>query len=292
MTSDDNGATWTAAGSSSLGPGSGFESSYVKDPTLVWDGSQYVAFYAGFNGSTFAIGRATASVAGGSLTKYGSNPVLSPGGGGSPDENGCAFPFVLYDASLSPAWKIWYMGFPAGSSPGSPTGITVCFADSSDGISWTKRGTVIGAGAGGALDDSGCSMGCAVKVGATYYVHYSGFRSATNFFKSMTATCTDPADSGTYTKVGALSGFSSTLALGGFTWRSNQVRSCIRSGDHYVIGGDCWNASGETEEGAWASTASDPFTVTTPTGLLVPLNDASWHANSAENPAFVGRYST
>lgn len=289
ISSTDGGLTWTAAGAASLSAGSGWESSHVKDPNLLWDGSQYVLYYMGSNGTTPKVGRATASSVSGTWTRYGSNPVLSNGAGGSPDEAGCIFPFVRYDPTATPVWQMWYSGFPAGASAGSPAGLTVCYADSSDGLTWTKRGTMLGSGTSGDLDDSGCAMGAVLRVDSTYYVHYSGFRSATNFFKSMVAICTDPANSATYTKLGVLSGFDGTLTLGGITFRSNQVRGIAQSLGQIIVTGSVFNPTSGSNEGGWATTAAGPANVTAPTGLMIALNDGSWHANSAENPSIVPR---
>jgi hypothetical protein len=141
-----SGGSWAQFGSNPvLQLGSGWESNGVKDPRLVWDGSQYVMFYSGYNATpTFKIGRATASAHTGSWTKYGSNPVITTGGGGSPDQNGAAAPVVLYSpGTFAHDWWMWYVG-----TDGSNVGST-CLAHSDDGITWTKAGQILtGVGAG------------------------------------------------------------------------------------------------------------------------------------------------
>jgi predicted GH43/DUF377 family glycosyl hydrolase len=73
--SSSDGSTWTKYASNPiLSPTSGWESSSVKDPWMLWDGSQYVMYYSGYNGTTFKIGRATAPAYTGPWTRYGSNP--------------------------------------------------------------------------------------------------------------------------------------------------------------------------------------------------------------------------
>lgn len=128
-------STWTTTGSPAITPSLTWEQTNIAHPALVWDGSQYVCYYAG-GGSPWQIGRATAKSPSGTWTKYASNPVLTPGGVGTPDHTGMDGPVVYYDATLSPPWKMWYAGINGSVA-------TTCFADSTDGLSWTKRGKVI-----------------------------------------------------------------------------------------------------------------------------------------------------
>lgn len=194
-TSSDHGLTWTEYVSNPvLTKGSGWESSHVKDPWLLWDGSQYVMYYAGYNGSAYQIGRATASSHNGAWTKYAGNPVLSLGAGGSFDDAGLAFPTVLYEPSdTTKPWKLWYR-----SDDGSTQ--KIAYAYSSDGISWTKVGVVLDVGTAGQWDDVGVLPGGIVKSGTTYYLFYGGRAnvSAPVNWQGGLATFTDPE--GTYAR--------------------------------------------------------------------------------------------
>jgi hypothetical protein len=285
VTSSDA-ATLTPGAAAVIAAGSGWESSYVKDPTLVWDGTQLVCYYAGFDGTTLKIGRATASTIAGTWTKYGSNPVISNGAGGSPDEDGAEFPYVLHEPAASPPWKMWYTGYPNGATPGSPNGLTVCYADSTDGLSWTKRGTVISLGTAGQFDDVGMLSGCALKVGSLWYVFYTGYRSDFKMHSAY-ATCTDPADSGTYTKGGAITGFTGNLTVSGVTWQSNLPRTVVRvPGGGFRVTGTVWNPTpSDTEEASFSVAASSLTSWDVPTVLAFPLT--GWYANSGENPAMI-----
>jgi len=90
--------------------GAGWESSHVKDPWILWDGSQFVIFYAGYDGTNYRIGRATApdwaSVLAGTITRYGSNPIIGLGASGQFDEAMAAYPIVWYDASAPNGHKV------------------------------------------------------------------------------------------------------------------------------------------------------------------------------------------
>lgn len=287
-TSIDNGATWSQyAGNPIIGTGSGWESTYVKDASLIWDGSQFVCYYAGWNGSQFQIGRAT-SPDRLTWTKQGSNPVVALGAGGDPDAGGCEFPVVTHNVGSGPAWKVWYMGYPAGATPGSPTGSTVCFADSTDGISWTKRGSVIPVGAGGTFDASATLSGCVFFDGSTWYVYYCGYTTVTNFMHSAYATATDPANPATYTKHGQIVGYTGTFTIAGRTWRSNLPRGIMPEGAGYRVYLSIWNPSDATPyEMAATVTASDLVTWGTPTTQMFPIPGSGWDSESAENPSVI-----
>ncbi len=175
--------------------GSGWESAHVKDPCLIWDGSQYVLYYSGYNGSVYQIGRATATAHTGSWTKYASNPVVAVGAGGSVDEDGCSFPTVLYEpADTGLEWKMWYRAKDASGN------LTVCYAHSSNGLAWTKVGKVLDVGAGGTWDDVGVLPGAIYKISSTYYLFYGGYQSASILHKWQGGYATFTSPTGTYTK--------------------------------------------------------------------------------------------
>lgn len=290
FTSSNGGNTFTIGASPVISAaGSGWRSLYLKDPWVVHDGSTVVCYVTGWGATGPQIGRFTNPNVGAdpaNWTEYGSNPVIAFGAGGTFDEDGAIFASVLHEPSESPPWKMWYTGFPNGSNPSNPTGVSIGYADSTNGLTWTKRGQVLPLGTSGQQDDAGLVMGGALRVGSIYYIYYGGFRS--DFFeRSMVATCTDPANSATYTRLGVLSGFSGTFTFAGLTWRSNQPRHVIPSGSGYRMLGDVWSPStGAAKEGAFSVEGSSPISFTPPTALMIPLG-SGWYANSAENPTAI-----
>lgn len=281
FSSTDGGSTFTAGAGATINPGSGWESVYVKDPMVVWDGTQYVCYYTGFDGTNFRIGRATASAIDGTWTKYGSNPVIAPMSGMVPDGS-VTFPTVIYDAAESPPWKMWLTHDRAASS--------IEFWDSSDGLSWTNQGIVIDLGTAGQFDDTGLHLGAAFRdIDGTYYVYYGGY--TTDGFRHLSfATCTNPANAATYTKLGSpMTGFSGLISAGGWDWRSNMVRCVTRKGSQYLVFVGLWNpgaATGpptDTEEACAAVLSSSLTSFPVPSSLMLSLG-SGWTANSAENP--------
>jgi predicted GH43/DUF377 family glycosyl hydrolase len=94
-------ATWTVddAHSPVLDIGSGWETTTIGDPSFYTvGGTPWIAYY-GFNGTHAYDGLASATSFPLSWTKYGSNPVLSPGGSGSVDEKYAHKPFIYQNGS-------------------------------------------------------------------------------------------------------------------------------------------------------------------------------------------------
>lgn len=179
-----------------ISAGSGWESSHVKDPWVVWDpdAGEWVCYYAGYNGTQYQIGRATASDLRGTWTKYGSNPVIALGSGGAFDDEDCFFPCVVYDPDDADPDYLWKMLY--GAHDGTTT--TIGYASSPDGLTWTKRGKVLDVGAASAWDESGVNVGCFRKnAGGTWELWFQGLNSA-GIWQGGFATASDPG--GTWTK--------------------------------------------------------------------------------------------
>lgn len=280
--------TWT----SYLGKiplGSGWDANTVKDPWLVWDGSQFVCFYSGYDNTRFAIGRATAPSLGGTWTKYASNPVLSHGGVGSVDEVGCEFPVVSYNANDSPAWKMWYIGQPSGWTSANGYPGTLCFADSTDGISWTKRGQVVGLGSAGAFNDLALFPGCFFRSASNNWtVYVLGFHNNGTVVVGMGGycTCTDPANSATYSAVTQFANYTGNLTIGGRTWQSNMPRGIIAEGDVYRVFLSFWNPTVTTTIRETCGTAISPDLTSwpVPRDLMLTLNVSSENPSVIEMP--------
>lgn len=287
VTSSDGGVTITPGAGAEItaGTGGSWDDVHVKDPALVHDGTQFVAYYAGFDGANYRIGRATAATIDGTWTKDGSNPVIGFGASGAPDEAGAIFPVVTYSAAESPAWKMWYGAMPAGATAGNPSGVTIAFADSADGITWTKRGRVLNVGTSGTFDDVGLIPGTVIRIGSTWHLFYTGFRSNLLMHTGY-ATTTDPDDTGAYTRVGSMAGYTGNLSLGGWTWQSNMPRTILSLEGGYRIAGTVWNPTpSDTEEATWSVLSSSLTSWPAPTDLAFSLS--GWYANSGENPTMI-----
>lgn len=284
-TSSDAGQTWTRYASNPvMSPGASgqWDDEQVHGVSLVWDGSQWVVFYGGYDGTNYRIGRATSADLI-TWTKYASNPILTLGAGGAFDDAGLIGPAVLYEPAESPAWKMWYTGIKAGVS-------RMGYADSTDGIAFTKRGQVLGLGSAGQFDDEGVGTGPVVKLGSTYYVFEHG-TAGTNDTHTGYATCTDPADSGTYTKQGVLAQFSGNITslADGLDYRSNGLRSVILRNGVYIGYGTAFQPVDPPtlHEVSFRTTSTDLVSWTTPTGELLPLDEGTFDTVSAENPGVV-----
>lgn len=281
-TSTDAGATWTVYGSNPvISPGAGgtWDDEQVHGACVIWDGSQWVLYADGYDGTHYRIGRWTSADLI-TWTAYGSNPIVGLGAGGAFDENGCVGPNVRYDVTASPSWQMWYVGFDAGNVT------TLGYADSSDGLAWTKRGQVLGVGAGGAFDSGGVGGAPVIKVGATYYLFYAGF-DGTNYHGGY-ATCASPT--GTYTKHGVLSAFAGdvTSLSDGKTYKSNGMNTVIARGSGYIAYGTTFHPTvpATQYETSFRSESTDLVTWTAPTGPLVTVG-SGWDSISAENPSVV-----
>lgn len=276
-------ATWRTQGLTRIAAGSGWESTHVKDPWLIWDGTQYVCFYDGYDGTKYQIGRATSPSINLDWTKYASNPIISAGTVGDPDVNGCVFATVWYDPADTPKWRMWYTGNSTGWTVSAPAS-TVCYADSSDGLTWTKHGTVIGLGTTGTFNDFASFIGAIYKSGSTWYVYMGGFHSYSGTLKARGGwcTCTDPSDHTTYTTPTEFTNYTGDITIGSDTFISNQPRAIVANpnGTGYLCFVDLWNGSKE----ACAQVASTDLTSwAAPTALMLPFDD--WSSISAENPS-------
>jgi len=189
-----------------LSPGlsGAWDDAEVKDPALVKVAGTYHLFYAGQDGSTYKVGKAT-STDGITWTKDASNPVLTTGGASAWDEAQVSFPFVVHDldeADSSRRWKMWY----AGSAAATPEKFSVGYAYSSDGVTWTKyaNNPVVSPGTAGAWDDEGCISPAVYRTASNDWTLFYGGRpqtGGTSNYKIGRVTFSNPE--GTYTKDGS-----------------------------------------------------------------------------------------
>ena len=99
-------------------------------------------------------------------TKYEGNPVLPKGPAGSWDDADVFFPEVILDGST---FKMWYGGY-------GGTRQRIGYAESSDGITWTKHASnpVLDVGPPGSWDDQEVVPGAVVFDGSSYKMWYWG----------------------------------------------------------------------------------------------------------------------
>jgi predicted GH43/DUF377 family glycosyl hydrolase len=136
---------------------------YVWGGPLTHDGTGFHLWYTGYDGEHERIGYAT-SPDGSVWTKYESNPVVDIGPPGSFDEHH-AWPWSVVVADGT--HRMWYTGqdFAGGSRIG--------YADSSDGISWTKHPTpVLEVGPG--WDSANIWTPAVVFDGSLFHMWYAG----------------------------------------------------------------------------------------------------------------------
>lgn len=120
-----------------LQPGSSgaWDDVFVGHPRLIEQGGTVYMFYGGLDGTISQGGVATASAAGFtglSFTKYGSNPILVVGAGGSWDASHVGSCAVIYDEDAT-LWKMWYTGTNAGGTQ------AIGYATASNPLGpWTK----------------------------------------------------------------------------------------------------------------------------------------------------------
>ena len=101
--------------------------------------NKYYMAYACYSGVETAIGMATSTDMV-NWTEYSNNPILPPTHNGSdPDKGGLSFPqFLKYDNK----WIMYYVGY---DEVGFEKGVhTICYAESTDLINWTRKGKVVG----------------------------------------------------------------------------------------------------------------------------------------------------
>lgn len=102
-----------------------------------------------------------------------SDTLIEVSGGGTYDDKGTADPTVIYDGVGD--WKMW---FDALSS--SSTWDSIGYGTSTDGLTWTNEGGVIGKGSSGAWDGNAVHHPVCIKYNGTYYLYYSGSKDTSN----------------------------------------------------------------------------------------------------------------
>jgi predicted GH43/DUF377 family glycosyl hydrolase len=148
-----------------LGQFNSWDSVHVANPTVLFDGILYKMWFTGFDGNHMRIGYANSSD-GIHWEKYPENPVLDIGAWGNNKDSDVWSPSVVLDGT---SYKMWYTSFDGNMKIG--------YAQSSDGIRWTKRtsASALNIGTWGSWDDRGVWSPCVALVGFEYKMWYTGW---------------------------------------------------------------------------------------------------------------------
>jgi predicted GH43/DUF377 family glycosyl hydrolase len=133
--SSKDGVHWTKYPSPVLkaGPSGSWDSGGVEAPSVVWNGTLFLMYYTGSNGtlaSDIGVAFSRDMI---HWQKYSGNPVLRHGPG-SYDSFYAKYSDVIYD---TPLYKMWYTAR-ASAGPVNGTLYTIAYATSTDGLRWTK----------------------------------------------------------------------------------------------------------------------------------------------------------
>lgn len=175
--------------------GGSYDSNDLQNPRVVWDGetTDYL-FYTATGSSVKSIAVASAThktPQDNTWTKYGSNPILSLGGGGADDEAFMLLGDVVCDKLDPNSGRRWKMIYAGGKVSDSKTRILYATAPAATGP-WTKRGTIINVGGGGAKDEVECTFPVLIWHRERWEVWYEA-RDTGNLEYLLRATGTDLA---------------------------------------------------------------------------------------------------
>jgi predicted GH43/DUF377 family glycosyl hydrolase len=164
LANSSDGIIWTKdAANPVLGPGlfPAWDSD-IGGPDVLYDGTTYRMWFSGSFIGDGKIGLATSSDGIG-WTKHPSNPVLDNGVGWESQSVGS--PSVIYDGSK---YHMWYTG-------GDATIHKIGYANSSDGVSWTKypSNPVLDLGLPGAWDDTSVFSPSVMYRGGEYHMWFT-----------------------------------------------------------------------------------------------------------------------
>ena len=141
---------------------------WAPTPAVLYDGTQYHMWYVAGTSSTddsTLRGGYAISPDGSVWTKYVGNPVLEVGPPGSWDDNSVVPGSAIFDSGV---FKLWYSGY-------NGSAIQIGYAESTDGIEWTKHvDPVLGRVSYPGAWDSGVSNPSVVHDGSVYHMWYAG----------------------------------------------------------------------------------------------------------------------
>ncbi|MFH0816758.1 MAG: M28 family peptidase [Methanobacteriota archaeon] len=185
-----------------LTAGPGFEDSTgVASPSVLYAGGEFRLWYTGLQEGVFRRIMAASSCDGFSWQKQG--VVLDVGTAGEPDYRGATDCSVILDGT----YKMWYTGHDVDVT-------RVLYAESPDGVVWTKLGIAIANGTGREPDSWGASSPTVLARNGSYVMWYTGWDGVE--WRVMRATS---ADGLTWVKDGV------ALSRGGFNDRDRMGAS-------------------------------------------------------------------
>lgn len=186
MATSSDGVLWTKYSGNpilDLGPPGAWDGDSISDACVIKENGEYKMWYTGqtYGASTsddvFRIGYAT-SPDGIHWTRYGGNPVLSPGFLGSWDDKRVWRPSVI---STGSGYVMYYRGAAVGEGSQAMAGV----ATSPDGVHWTKT-TVLTMPAGSSGWDAysrqvkALNIGGVMKSGDVYIMSYASIKTTTS----------------------------------------------------------------------------------------------------------------
>ena len=261
-----------------VGAGGAWDQTKVLHPCAVEHLGTIYLFYAGYNGSAWKIGVATAPTdgfTGVGFTKYASNPILSGGAAGTWDENHVADPFVMYDHDAG-VWKMWYRGM---DTSAGTFGIGYATASSPFGP-WTKYASNPVLTNTEAWEGNYVFLPSVLKEGASdYKMLYTGNEPASNNGRIGLATSSDGIS---WTKYAS----NPVLSPSGAGWMAASVfssRTLIKAGStYYVLFSGKSSSVGFSKSGYSTSSDLHSFTLSTNNPLLSATR--AWESGETENP--------
>ena len=163
-----DGKSWTKYAANpilSYGSSGTWDCAHLNGPAVIKDGSTYKMWYSGSDWTHYRIGYATSSD-GISWTKYAGNPIFNIGGNGEWDRGSVGYCNVIKEGN---EYKMWFSGN-TGSS------FNIGYANSSDGINWTKCASnpVLKTGVANSWDALDAGLATVVNVSGEYRMWYSG----------------------------------------------------------------------------------------------------------------------
>ncbi len=170
-------ASWTRfVGNPVLTPSQSWDSQWVWEPDVLYDGGVYKMWYAGC-AQTCDIGYATSSD-GTTWAPYSGNPVVAADA--SSWDTYLENPHVIHDGTL---YRMWY-------AANGPLSLRIGYATSPDGVHWTKYGTWPIFNGTMAWDAAAVTGPAVVQVGSTFVLYFSG-QSGNYVYNMGRATSTD-----------------------------------------------------------------------------------------------------
>jgi predicted GH43/DUF377 family glycosyl hydrolase len=214
-------ASWSARSQLLDGDGSGFDADGVAHPSVIKDGATYVMYYAGSDGNgNWKIGRATAASGNGPFTA-GTTAVLDVGVAGDFDAADVKDPVVVKVGAGD--YRMLYTGV---ETLGGETVERVGYATSVDGVTWTKRGVVLGPSLTAyGFDEAGVEPAGMLVDGATLHVWTSG---VDRTGRTRGGHATTPYPTPVSPQPGVPSGWA-TYQLGGPSTTNRDFRQIVRT---------------------------------------------------------------